>query len=202
MLKAVGVDDGYFPIKCKELKCKTIIAAVLCEGMTPIQVSLKEITVDGLDGTDVAYKAIKSLKEIPQVVFIDGVTVAGFNVIDPESLHLMLGSAIISVFKHDLSLDKIERALKKHFRDWRVRLETIVRVYRSSRSVPTPWRALRVSIYGMSVPEALDCIIKLQNISPIPEPLRLADLIASGLTERTPLLKYLNKSLIPEMNSC
>ncbi len=195
-VKAVGVDDGYFPIKCKELRCRTIVAVVLCEGLTPVDVTIEPVTVDGLDGTEAAARSVRRLASAPQIIFTDGVTVAGFNIIDPEALSREVSVPVIAVFKHELSLSKIRVALEKHFTDWRVRFDVIRRVYGASKPLVTPWRKIRVSVFGMDLSRALDAIIALQNTSPLPEPLRLADIIASGLTRGSPLLGLLNPNLL------
>ncbi len=195
-VRAVGIDDGYFPIECKELKCRTILAAVLCEGMNPADVAIEPVTVDGLDGTEAAVRSVSRLVARPDVIFTDGVTIAGFNIIDPEELYEAISAPVVVVFKHDLSLARVKAALKKHFSDWRARFDVINRVYSASRLVTTPWREVRISVFGTGLSKALDTLITLQNTSPLPEPLRLADIIASGLTRGSPLLYLLNPSLL------
>lgn len=194
-LSTVGIDDGFFPIDCKELRCRTLLVAVLCKGLQAEDVKIEPITVDGLDGTQVALKLIRRLSKAPEVIFIDGVTVAGFNIVDPEELHSKTGIPVVTVFKHELNLKKIREALEKHFPDWGIRYGIIEKVYRHSTHVQTPWRPLRISTYGIPPYRAADYIIRLQNTSPIPEPLRLADIIASGLTRSNALMLSLNKGV-------
>ncbi len=161
--------------------------------MSIIDVRVEPVTVDGLDGTRVAFKLVKSLIGVPEVIFTDGVTVAGFNVVDPEELHAMTGIPVVTVFKHELNLRKIREALVKHFPDWSTRYGVIEKVYKHSSYVQTPWRPLRISAYGIPSYRAMDYIIRLQNTSPIPEPLRLADIVASGLTGSDALMLAMNK---------
>ncbi len=194
-LSTVGVDDGFFPMVCKELRCRTLLVAVLCKGLQVEDVKIESITVDDLDGTQVVLKLIKRLKRVPEAIFIDGVTVAGFNIVNPEELYSKTGIPVVTVFKHELNLRKIREALEKHFPDWGVRYGIIEKVYRHSTYVQTPWRPLRISAYGIPPYRAADYIIRLQNTSPIPEPLRLADIIASGLTRSNVLMLSINKGV-------
>lgn len=191
-LRSIGVDDGYFPISYKGSKKKTLLAAVYCINNEIYDFVLEPITVDGLDGTKAAVKAVERLGRA-DVIFQDGVTVAGFNIIDPEELSRLVGMPVVVFFKHDLNLNKVLNALKKHFNDWQRRYDVIDKVYSKSVVVPTPWRYIRISAINIDVSEALNYIIKLQAISPIPEPLRLADIIASGLTRNAVLLEVINE---------
>ncbi len=197
-LNTAGIDDGFFPIECKELRCHTLLVSVLCTGTLIADVRVEPVTVDGLDGTHVAFKLVKSLNKVPEVIFTDGVTIAGFNIVDPEELHAMTGIPVITVFKHELNLRKIREALVKHFPDWSIRYGVIEKVYRHSQYVRTPWRPLRISAYGVPLYRAMDYVIRLQNISPLPEPLRLADIIASGLTGSDTLMLTINRDVLSE----
>ncbi len=200
-LNTAGIDDGFFPIECKELRCRTLLVSVLCTDMLIADVRVEPVTVDSLDGTCVAFKLVKSLSGAPEVIFTDGVTIAGFNVVDPEELYAMAGIPVVAVFKHELNLRKIREALVKHFPDWSVRYGVIEKVYKHSKYVQTPWRPLRISAYGIPPYRAMDYIIRLQNISPIPEPLRLADIIASGLTGSDVLMLTINKDVLSKWKS-
>lgn len=196
-LRTVGIDDGYFPLRYKEKRLKTILVGVLCIDTIPRHLSIETITVDGFEGTKVAYEIVKELEstsgERVNMIFTDGVTIAGFNVIDPELLWRLTQVPVVTVFKHDLNMAKIGKALKLHFMDWRERLEIIERTYKSSMLLWTKWRKLRMTCYGISCHKAASIISILQSSSPLPEPLRLADIIASGLTREGVILKLINK---------
>ncbi len=190
-LKVVGIDEGYFPPEFKRKRLQTILVAVLCDWTTPLDVKISRVTVDY---DNINYRVLELLgkfKVKSDLIILDGVTYAGFNVIDPKTLNEELGIPIITVFKHDLNMDRIRTALCKHFNDWRYRFTVIRSVYSNSRIIHTPWRPLRISVYGIDENKAIDLIIRLQKVSPIPEPLRLADVIASGLTKNSGLLNML-----------
>jgi len=191
-LRTLGIDDGYFPVYFKEGKLKTLIVGVVCSGLTPVNLAIDLITVDGLDGTEAALRVYRRLVPV-DIVVLDGVTYAGFNVIDPEVMVNEAGVPVIVIFKHDLDINRVYRALVKHFSDWEYRFKVIKEVYEKSREYPTPWRPIRIALYKISSIEALKIVTDLQNTSPIPEPLRLADVIASGLTKGTKLLNLINR---------
>ncbi len=196
-LGTVGIDDGYFPIEYKEKRLRTVLVGVLCVGTYPKDISIKTVTVDGMDGTDTAESIISELNDVCRgcldLVFIDGVTIAGFNVIDPRKLWKNRHIPVVVIFKHDLCLPRVKEALRKHFADWKERLGIIEEVYGNSSRVWAKWRKLRMSCYGISCSEVAEVVSFLQTVSPMPESLRLADIIASGLTRYGTLLKRINR---------
>ncbi len=191
----IGVDDGYFTQEFKELRLKTLLVGVLCLGKKPESIRITTVVVDGSDGTSRTLEIINDLRRGSvadiRAVFLDGVTVAGFNFVDPEEINVRTGIPVVVLFKTKLKLDRVRAALIKHFTDWRERYDVIERNYRRVQEVVTRKKNLRVSLYGLGLSEASKLMSSLQHVSTIPEPLRLADLIASGLTRNTCLLNIL-----------
>ncbi len=195
-LITVGVDDGFFPHEFKELRLKTILVGVLCVGKTPRSVKINTVTVDGSDGTLKTREVVEELMNevgVPSInaIFLDGVTIAGFNYVNPIELHEHLRTPVIVIFKTELKLDRIRRALVKHFSDWRARYEVIEENYVRSQEVLTLKKRLRVVSYGLNLSEVSRLVSALQCMSASPEPLRIADLVASELTRETTLLEIL-----------
>ena len=188
-LRLVGIDDGFFPPHYKELKLRTFLVGTLFRGRVPLDVSVGSVTVDGDDGTDEALRLLKALGGA-DVVFLDGVTVAGFNVVDPEAL-LGLSNSVVVVYKFEPALERIEGALRRHFADWEWRYGVIAKAYRRSRLLETKWRSMRVAAFGSVELDVPALISSLQVVSPMPEPLRVSDLIASALSRDDLLLQKL-----------
>ncbi|MEM4829604.1 MAG: DUF99 family protein [Zestosphaera sp.] len=191
----IGIDDGYFTQESKELRLKTLLVGVLCAGKKPKSVKMTTVVVDGSDGTSRALEIIEEfMRDFTtsiNAVFLDGVTVAGFNFIDPEEINAKTGIPVVVLFKTKLKLEKVKTALVKHFSDWRDRYEVIERNYGRAQEVVTRRKNLRVSSYGLDLSEVSKLVSLLQHVSAVPEPLRLADMIASGLTKNTCLLNIL-----------
>lgn len=190
-LRLAGVDDGFFPQHYKELRLRTVLAGTLYRGRELVDLKLSSVTVDGDDGTERVLGILKSFERV-DVVFLDGVTVAGFNIVDPEAL-LEACTAVVVVYKFQPRLEKVEAALRKHFSDWQVRFNVIRRTYERSQVVATRWKPMRVALVG-DVVEGLGRLISyLQLVSSTPEPLRVADLVASAVSRNEVLLNLLNK---------
>lgn len=73
------------------------------------------MVVDGIDGTDEISKMIAATHCARQIkaIFLEGVSVAGFNVIDIERLFDMTKISIIVYITNPLEINKIEKALIK-----------------------------------------------------------------------------------------
>ncbi len=191
-LRSVGIDDGFFPPHYKELKLRTFLVGTLYQGRTPRDIKVGTVTVDGDDGTERALEILRKLAGA-DVVFLDGVTVAGFNYIDPEGL-LGLARTVIVVYKFEPDLNKIENALRGHFPDWEHRYEVVLRAYRRSKLLETKWRTMRIAVFGAAEPDPGALVSHLQLVSPIPEPLRVSDIVASSLSRSDALLSKLRKT--------
>ena len=148
---------------------------------------MNTIKVDGLDGTARAIHIIEKAKNLYdsrlEVVFLDGVTYAGFNIVDPVKINELLGVPVVVVFRHALNLQKIRTALKLHFVDWRYRYRIIERVYSRAFTVSSPVRGVTIKIaaVGVDVKCGSALFLKYGSVYPEPYPLRIADRIASAL---------------------
>ncbi len=192
-LRTLGVDDGYFPINYKRCYGRTLLVLTVCEGLKLTNVKMALITVDGLDGTNAVLNLLRPLCNKYDAVFLDGVTYAGFNIVDPEVVFNETSIPSVVIFKYGLDLNAVKEALMKNFNDWMSRYSTIERTYNSSYVISTPKGNLRIFSCGVARAEAYELVLSLQSVNQYPEPLRLADLIASGLTRNSTLLEMINR---------
>ncbi len=111
-----------------------------------------------------------------QLVMLQGIALAGFNVVDIEALHRVVELPVLVVVRKQPRLEKVRRALLSRVRSggrkWRL----------IERLGPVEWVAgVFVQRVGMSLEEAAEVIRRLAVHSHIPEPLRTAHLIAGGI---------------------
>ena len=181
----LGIDDGYFDIKLKKSRkrCYTVLVALATCPHTPVAVRMKPIIVDALDAQQRAVEMVEELSSLVTIraVFLDGVTFAGFNIIDPFRLYNTVEKPIITVFRYPLDLGRVLAALKNNFSDWSFRYRTISRIYEMSfRALPR--HNILVAPIGVSASKAIELYNDARSYHPLPEALRLADCLASGLT--------------------
>lgn len=174
----VGVEDGSFQ---KGITLKALLATVLLKGLKIESVKIVRITVDGLDATR---KLVKILSEWKiEAVMLAGVSFAGFNVIDPTIIHEEFGKPVIIISRTKPDNKAVKRALQRHFEDWRVRwnvfnkLGLIHKVVVLAEGPP-----VYVETVGVDVEWAGELIRAFSVCSRVPEPIRVARLIARGLS--------------------
>jgi len=181
----LGIDDGYFDIAFKKLEYKgeTYLVGVVTCPWTLNDIFIDLITIDGLEGTKKALKMIESALSlhIINVVFLDGVTYAGFNIIDPFRIFNVLRVPIITIFRHDLDLNKIFIALKRHFNDYTYRYHIIESVYTLSHEVFINDSKIKYTPIGISIGDAEHILKNFSKLYSYPYPLHVADKIASLL---------------------
>ncbi|MGC9104825.1 MAG: DUF99 family protein [Thermoprotei archaeon] len=129
-MRIAGVDDGYFPLKYKGGKGKTVLLSAVFENRKLTKVDFDFITVDGTDATNVYKRLAKG-----EVNLLDGITFAGFNYIDPDETDVVF-------FSRKPNIEEVERALRKHFNDDRANV--ILRVMKDLKEIPTPKGAVYV----------------------------------------------------------
>lgn len=112
-----------------------------------------------------------------QVILLQGIALAGFNVVDIGALHQQLGCAVMVVIRRPPDQDAVRRALLDKVpggsRKWRL----------VEQAGPIePIEGLYVQRVGLDADDAAGLIRRLAINSHIPEPLRTAHMIASGVT--------------------
>ncbi len=181
--RIVGFDDGYFPPEYKGGRGRTIVLGVYTlDGYIITGLGYRWVLVDGRETTHAIIDILKSMNK-PDLVLLDGVTYAGFDVVEPWTIHDETHTPIAVIQQYPLNIDRIRSALERHFRDAYERFNTIYRVYNGFKYLDTPWKTIQYYIY----PEDLDVSDELRRLmiySPIPEPLRIAHMIASLITRR------------------
>jgi len=175
-------DDGFFPVFYKGGRGTTVIAGV--EVNSELVVSRLGITSVRVDQGASQRAIIEISKKFNgSIIILDGVTYAGFDVVDPRILASTTGKGVIVVFQYPLNLQRIKNALYEHFEDWKERYRVIEEVYSESMYYNTPWKPIRINITGISREEAFNVVKNTCIYSPIPEPLRIADKIASTIAK-------------------
>src|SRR5713101_10166574 len=172
----IGIDDGPFT---KQQQTAPLVA-VLLQGPHLQKVRTTRITVDGLDATDRALKLLKGWK--PASILLSGVTFAGFNLIDPHVLHQGFRVPVIVVVGSRPDNKAVKQALVKHFPDWKVRWKIIRSLGPLRKTLTNPDEPpLFYEAFGCSTWDAAKILRANCYVSRVPEPVRVAGLLARGL---------------------
>jgi endonuclease V-like protein UPF0215 family len=177
-IRILGIDDSAL------LNERVMIVGTVFRGGDWIDGVLRsEITRDGLDATEVISTMIKNSRHYGQlrIIMLDGITYGGFNVVDIEELYRETGLPVIVIMRSYPDFEKIRSALR-HFSDGDVRWDIIKKAGKIEKLITkkngTPTYIQKAGI-GIKSAEK---IVRLTSIrSNIPEPLRVAHLIATGI---------------------
>jgi endonuclease V-like protein UPF0215 family len=136
--------------------------------------------VDGLDSTDTILGLLSTRQA--DIVFLSGASFAGFNVVDSIRLYNILHIPIIIISREKPDNASVKRALRKHFTDWNKRWELVRDLGRVHAFAPRPSdQPLHFEAVGISAAQARKMIRPYCTTSRIPEPIRVAGIMAKGL---------------------
>jgi len=181
-IRIVGIDDGFFVPHTHEL-CD-VIGVVFRGGYWLDGVMRTQIEIDGMDATEKIASMIARSPHYKQlrVIMLDGVTFAGFNVVDTVRLLDITGLPVIAVTRERPNFNEIRRALKNlSFAEerWKSieKMDKIVKVLSKLGK-----EAIFMQVTGIEIDVAKKIVKNTATRSNVPEALRVAHLIASGLT--------------------
>ena len=176
-IRILGIDDMPFTFEDEYVG----IVGVVMRGNHYIEGVLHtNIAVDGNDATEQLISLILSSKHAGQLrtIMTDGGALGGFNVVDGERLYEATGIPVMTVTANKPNEELLIAALKQHFDDWETRWRTMHKG--ELHCVPLQY-PLYVKRFGFKLGEATE-IIQLSLLrGALPEPLRVAHLIATGI---------------------
>lgn len=177
-IRVLGVDDSF--LIGEEIM---IVGTVFRGGDWMDGVLRSEITRDGKDATEVICKMVKRSKHYGQlrVIMLDGVTYGGFNVVDISKLNKETGLPVIVIMRSYPNFEKIEAALG-HFTDGEERLKVIEKAGRIEEVITKKTEnPIYIQKAGIGSDSAKKIVRLTATRSNIPEPLRVAHMIATGI---------------------
>ena len=179
-IRILGFDDSPF----KRTDKGVAVIGVIYRGGSFLDVVLKtDVQVDGLDATEKLVKLLNGSRHKPQlkVLMFDGIAFGGFNIIDIKELYGRTGLPIIVVNRKYPDIKSVKEALKNNFKDFRKRWKMILN---AGNMKTCELRNLKKAYYqtiGLEDEEAEDIIRLSSTHGDIPEPLRVAHLIAAAI---------------------
>jgi len=179
-IRVCGIDDSPFDFGNRAAKATVI--GTITRAPSYLEGILKfEVSVDGDDATENIQGALSTSRFLEQLraVLIDGIALAGFNIVDIEALSNNLKVPVITVTREKPDMESIRNALSKYFDDWKERLEKLQRIPLVELS--TAHNPIYVSYAGTTEDIAKKVIRATTIRGAIPEPIRMAHIIASGL---------------------
>ena len=183
LLRLVGVEDGSFRPFNRRTLGTCLLCAVEMFGPKIEKVKVSPITVDGLDATSRLSEMLQDMNF--DAILLDGITFAGFNIINVQQILKEYSRPIIIFIRDRPDNRAVREALEKHFDDWRERWDIIKSLgpVHSTRTRPDE-PPIYFEVLGASSQWAEEVLRLSAMLCRIPEPVRVARLIARALTLR------------------
>ncbi len=173
-IRVIGIDDASFD-KFKD-KRVLVLGTIYRGGDFLDGLVSCYVDKDGSEATDKIINMINKTKFKPQLQYIllDGIAVAGFNVIDVEKLSKETSLPVIIVIRDYPNFEKIINVLKKLKMDEKIKLiEKAGKVHKIGK--------IYAQLTNITLEEAEKLLKILCTHSYFPEPIRVAHIIGSGL---------------------
>lgn len=172
----IGFDDAPFT---REHRGDVMLIGAVCSRTRLDGVLRGRCRRDGKNSTE---RMAQMLVDSPfrahvQAVLLQGIAVAGFNVVDIRRLHEALDIPVIAVARKRPDLAAIRRALTRSGRGW----ERKWRLIEAAGAMEPAGRVL-IQRAGISLAQARHVLAVTTLHGHLPEPLRLAHLIAGGVS--------------------
>ncbi|MEW5893587.1 MAG: DUF99 family protein [Pseudomonadota bacterium] len=172
----VGFDDA--PFRRSQRGDVLVVGAVFAGDRLDGVLSTR-VRRDGVNSTARLIACLTGSKYFAQLqaILLQGIAFAGFNVIDLKALHQATRLPVLVVARHRPDLAAIRRALLEKVpggaRKWRL-IE--------AAGPMTPMAGVYCQSVGIAADAAETLIARLQRHGRLPEPLRVAHMIAGGVT--------------------
>ncbi len=179
-MRVLGIDDS--PFKFGGGK-SLVIGAVVRTPNYLEGVMRAVVTIDGTDASDAVIGMVSKSRYKDQIraVIFDGIALAGFNVLDLEKVHSSLKVPVIAVTRDEPDFESMKAALAKHFPDWRERYALLTRI--ELKKIRTEHSPVFASGLGLSWPEFEELVAISTVRGVVPEPVRIAHLIAAAMAK-------------------
>lgn len=171
----IGIDDAPFD---REHRGRVPVVGAVFAGLRFDGVLIGDVEKDGADAAERLGDLIAGSKfcEHIRLVMLQGIALAGFNVVDVFALHDRLKVPVLVVSRRSPDMDAIRDALLLRISGGREKWDLINRL-----GGMEPAGNVFVQRVGLSAGQAARVIEKFTVHSHVPEPLRAAHMIATAL---------------------
>ena len=173
----IGFDDAPF---AAGYLGKVKVVGTVYAGLRLDGVLVGEVEKDGTDAAEKLAALVRQSKFMPNLhlVMLQGIALAGFNVVDVFALHEQLDLPILVVSRRMPNMEAIKDALLNKVCDGQVKWAIIEKLGPMEPAGP-----VYVQRVGLTLDQAEAVVRRLAIEGSIPEPLRVAHLIAGAIAD-------------------
>ena len=174
--RILGIDDG--PFSRPKDKFTAFVGVLMRLDGRIEGIRIGKLPIDGDQAENSIAEMANSLGPGNiNLIMSEGVTFAGFDIVDPEEVYRTTGIPYVSITRSPADLDSMEAALRKHGENLRIRklkgLKPVKCRIHDSEFV--------LNYAGISKDEALAVLERSMMVGNVPEPVRIADMMATSL---------------------
>lgn len=175
-MRVIGIDDS--PFRKFQNDEVLVVGTIFRGGMFLDGVLSTKVDIDGSDATGKIAEMINRSKFKPQLqcILLNGIAVGGFNVIDIKELNEKTRLPVIVIIRKKPDIKKIHDVLRT------INQKEKIRLLEKAGSI-APVGKVFIQLAGLSIEKAAEILKITCTRSLIPEPIRIAHLIASGITD-------------------
>lgn len=173
-IRVIGIDDSPFT---KNSKRDTLVIGTIFRGGKSIDGILStKVTIDGNNSTKKLIELINKSRFKPQLrcIFLDGIALGGFNIIDIKELSKQTRLPVIVIMRKKPDLKKINAVLNKIGKRDKIQL-----LEKAGPIIPVG--NIFIQLTGLEIDRAKEILKIVTYKSNIPECIRISHLIASGI---------------------
>lgn len=172
----IGFDDAPF---ARSHRGDVLVVGAVFAGQRLEGVLSTRVRRDGANAATRLAACIEASRFRPQLqaVLLQGIALAGFNVVDLAALGRSTGLPVLVVARREPGLERIRSALERRVPGGRRKWRLI-----EAAGPMEPLAGVYVQRHGLSPAAARNLLTGLQLHGLMPEPLRVAHLIAGGVT--------------------
>ncbi|MBN1430396.1 MAG: DUF99 family protein [Anaerolineae bacterium] len=173
----IGFDDAPFPAGYAG---NVKVVGMVYAGLRLDGVLIGEVEKDGMDAAEKLIALISQSKFAPNLhlVMLQGIALGGFNVVDVFALHEQLALPVLVVSRRLPNMEAIKNALLTKVRGGREKWAVIEKL-----GPMEPAGSAYVQRVGLTHDQAVTVVKRLAIEGSIPEPLRVAHLIAGAIAD-------------------
>ncbi len=171
--RILGIDDSPFTKGSGE---RVLVVGVVMRGPVVEGVLSTHVNSDGDDSTEQLAGMVARSHFAPEikVLMLNSIMMAGFNVVDIRALSGRLGKPVVAVMRKKPDMKKVRAALANVC----CSEEKLVKIRNAGEVVKLG--SVHAQLAGISAEEALGLLSRWHGI---PEPIRLAHVIATGVVK-------------------
>jgi uncharacterized protein len=172
-IRVLGIAESFK----KSGKKSTLAGVVMRRDLIIDGMAFGSATIEGDDATENIISMHKALaRDDINCILLDGLVISMYNIIDGERVTVETGLPVLAITFEDSK--GLEGSIKRHFDDWRSKLEQYQKLGKRQRVALKTGKNLFIRCWGLSQKRAVAILNSFTLQGSVPEPIRVAKLAA------------------------